>query len=99
MPSENILSHFWELASLDEKIRLKAASQLLQALNQAQTQHEERLKVCLQKVVNYIYALRSLHVSLDHKAAAYYLDTDYNIQFWQCALIHDYHFCVKDKVY
>ena len=45
MPSENILSHFWELASIDEKKRLKAASQLLHALNQAQKQHDERRKV------------------------------------------------------
>ena len=49
MPSENILSHFWELASIDETIRLKAASQLLDALNQAQTQHDERRKVILTK--------------------------------------------------
>ena len=42
MPSENILSHFWELASIDEKTRLKAASRLLHALNQAQKQHDER---------------------------------------------------------
>lgn len=47
MPSENILSHFWELASIDEKKRLKAASQLLHALNQAQKQHDERRKVSL----------------------------------------------------
>ena len=45
MPSENILSHFWELASIDENKRLKAASQLLHALNQAQRQHDERRKV------------------------------------------------------
>ncbi|KAL9986840.1 hypothetical protein ACROYT_G001046 [Oculina patagonica] len=45
MPSENILSHFWELASIDETTRLKAASQLLDALNQAQTQHDEKEKV------------------------------------------------------
>ena len=45
MPSENILSHFWELASVDEKTRLKAASQLLQALNRAQKQQDERGKV------------------------------------------------------
>lgn len=45
MPSENILSHFWELASIDETTRLKAASQLLDALNQAQTQHDEKQKV------------------------------------------------------
>lgn len=45
MPSENILSHFWELASIDEKKRLKAASQLLHALNQAQKRHDERRKV------------------------------------------------------
>ena len=45
MPSENILSHFWELASIDETTRLKAASQLLDALHQAQTQHDERRKV------------------------------------------------------
>ena len=66
MPSENILSHFWELASLDEKTRLKAASQLLQALNQAQTQHKERTKVrtcmitkCCQLTLNF------LHMCLD----------------------------------
>lgn len=45
MLSESILSHFWELASNDEKTRLKAASQLLHALNQAQQQHDERRKI------------------------------------------------------
>ncbi|KAJ7365956.1 Myb-binding protein 1A [Desmophyllum pertusum] len=44
MPSENILSHFWELASTDETIRLKAASQLLYSLDQAQTQQDESRK-------------------------------------------------------
>ena len=53
MSSENILSHFWDLASTDEGKRLKAASQLLCALDQAQRQHEEREKVI------YIEALSS----------------------------------------
>ncbi|CAH3192191.1 unnamed protein product [Porites evermanni] len=40
MSSENILSHFWDLASTDERKRLKAASQLLCALDQAQKRHK-----------------------------------------------------------
>lgn len=47
MPSDNILSHFWDLASTDEAKRLKAASQLLCALRQAQKQHGETEKVAL----------------------------------------------------
>lgn len=45
MPSENILSHFWDLASTDEVKRLKAASQLLCALDEAQKQYDGREKV------------------------------------------------------
>ena len=45
MPSENILSHFWDLASTDEAKRLKAASQLLCALDEAQKQYDGREKV------------------------------------------------------
>ena len=44
MPSENILSHFWDLASTDEVKRLKAASELLCALDRAQKQHDEKTK-------------------------------------------------------
>ena len=47
MPSENILSHFWDLASNDESKRLKAASQLLFALEEAQKQYDGREKVGL----------------------------------------------------
>ena len=61
MPSETILSHFWELASIDESTRLKAASQLLHALNQAQKQHDERRKVRSDLHVNISISL-SLHV-------------------------------------
>lgn len=56
MPSGNILSHFWELASIDEKKRLKAASQLLHALNQAQKQHDERRKVSFSLKFKYMKA-------------------------------------------
>ena len=42
MPAESILSHYWDLASTDEVVRLKAASQLLSALNQAQQQHNKQ---------------------------------------------------------
>lgn len=45
MPSENFLSHFWELASTDETKRLKAASQLLDSLHEAQMHHEEKVEV------------------------------------------------------
>ena len=45
MPSENILSHFWDLASTDEAKRLKAASQLLCALDEAQKQYDGIEKV------------------------------------------------------
>lgn len=46
MSSENILSHFWDLASTDERKRLKAASQLLCALDQAQKRHKTEDEVC-----------------------------------------------------
>lgn len=45
MPSENIISRFWELASNDETTRLKAASQLLDSLHEAQMHHEEKVEV------------------------------------------------------
>lgn len=62
MPSESILSHFWELASNNEKTRLKAASQLLHALNQAQQQHDERRKVKFKKNLCYVALHGSLHI-------------------------------------
>ena len=46
MSSENILSHFWDLASTDERKRLKAASQLLCALDQAQKRPKTEDEVC-----------------------------------------------------
>lgn len=45
MSSENILSHFWDLASIDEAKRLKAASQLLCALEEAQKEYDGRQEV------------------------------------------------------
>ena len=45
MASENILSHFWDLASIDEAKRLKAASQLLCALKEAQNEYDRRPEV------------------------------------------------------
>lgn len=45
MPSENIISRFWELASNDVTTRLKAASQLLDSLHEAQMHHEEKVEV------------------------------------------------------
>lgn len=45
MPSENIISRFWELASNDETTRLKAASQLLDSLHEAQMHYEEKVEV------------------------------------------------------
>lgn len=63
MPSENILSHFWELASTDETKRLKAASQLLDSLHEAQMHHEEKVEV---KKKNFtVLTLRRLLVMVD----------------------------------
>lgn len=57
MPSENIISRFWELASNDETTRLKAASQLLDSLHEAQMHHEEKVEVknCMFSLVRTLY--------------------------------------------
>lgn len=57
MPSENIISRFWELASNDETTRLKAASQLLDSLHEAQMHHEEKVEVTKLYVLTCEYTL------------------------------------------
>ena len=54
MSTENMLSQFWDLASNQEETRLKAASQLLSSLNEAQNKFEES------------QAVRKLHTCVRH---------------------------------
>ena len=50
MPTESVLSLYWELASTNEKARLKAAADLIKSLREAQQKHRETLRKVFKNV-------------------------------------------------